>query len=137
MTPLGAFQAEAQVNAVLGCDLNCNDTDVMEKMKTASAAADATILFMGINTTVEAENLDRTDLFLRPGQVAFVSEVANAAKNPIVLVILSAGGIDISFARDHPKVGAIIWAGYPGQEGGRAIADIIYGRYNPGNRPFI
>ncbi|KAJ1265352.1 hypothetical protein BS78_08G070200 [Paspalum vaginatum] len=39
-----------------------------------------------------------------------------------------------SFAHDHPKIAAIVWAGYPGGEGGNAIADVIFGRYNPGGR---
>ncbi|KAK7817972.1 putative beta-D-xylosidase [Quercus suber] len=47
---------------------------------------------------------------------------------------MSAGGVDISFAKNNPKIHAILWSGYPGEEGGQAIADIIFGKYNPGGR---
>ncbi|WJZ86831.1 hypothetical protein VitviT2T_006250 [Vitis vinifera] len=44
------------------------------------------------------------------------------------------GPIDISFARDNPGIEPILWAGFPGEEGGNAIADVVYGKYNPGGR---
>ncbi|ONK74776.1 uncharacterized protein A4U43_C03F10030 [Asparagus officinalis] len=134
VTPLNALQADANVTYVLGCDLYCNNKTVTGQMKNATSGADATVLFMGIDASIEGETIDRRELLLNPGQVSFIEEVANASKNPIVLVILSAGGLDVSFAKDNDKIGAILWAGYPGQEGGRAIADVIYGRYNPGGR---
>ena len=83
---------------------------------------------------MEAESRDRDDLFIPYSQSNFITEVTEASKGPVILVIFSAGGLDISsIARDNAKVSAILWAGYPGAEGGRAIADVVYGRYNPGN----
>ncbi|BBH09349.1 Glycosyl hydrolase family protein [Prunus dulcis] len=48
------------------------------------------------------------------------------------LVIMSDGPIDVSFAKHVRKIGGIIWVGYPGQAGGDAIAQVIFGGYNPG-----
>jgi beta-D-xylosidase 4 len=46
---------------------------------------------------------------------------------------MSAGGVDISFAKSNGDIKSILWVGYPGEEGGNAIADVIFGKYNPGN----
>lgn len=94
--------------------------------------ADVTIIFAGLSLDVEAEERDRMDLLLPGNQTDLINKVVAASKGPVVLVILSGGAVDISFAENNPKIGAIIWAGYPGEEGGQAIADIIFGRYNPG-----
>uniref|UniRef100_A0ACD6AMC6 Uncharacterized protein n=1 Tax=Avena sativa TaxID=4498 RepID=A0ACD6AMC6_AVESA len=96
--------------------------------------ANVTIYFGGINLHIEREGNDREDLLLPKNQTEEILRIAEASPNPIVLVILSGGGIDISFAQSNPKIGAILWAGYPGGEGGQAIADVIFGRYNPGGR---
>ena len=59
-------------------------------------------------------------------------DVSEAAPGPVVLVIMAAGPVDVSFAKNNSKFGAILWAGYPGQDGGDAIAQVLYGDYNPG-----
>ncbi|XP_048550142.1 probable beta-D-xylosidase 2 [Triticum urartu] len=99
--------------------------------------ANLTIYFGGINMHIEREGNDREDLLLPKNQTEEILHIAAGSPNPIVLVvlvILSGGGIDISFAQGNPKIGAILWAGYPGGEGGIAIADVIFGRYSPGGR---
>lgn len=55
-----------------------------------------------------------------------------AAGRPLVLVILSGGPLDVSFAKEDPRIQSIVWAGYPGMAGGQAIADVIFGLINPG-----
>ncbi|XP_006663680.1 probable beta-D-xylosidase 2 [Oryza brachyantha] len=99
-----------------------------------SRHANTTIYFGGINLNIEREGNDREDLLLPKNQTAEIIRVARASPNPIILVILSGGGIDVSFAQNNSKIGAILWAGYPGGEGGNAIADVIFGKHNPGGR---
>ncbi|KAJ4849752.1 hypothetical protein Tsubulata_046317 [Turnera subulata] len=96
-----------------------------------AAKADVTIIVAGIDLSIEDESLDRDDLLLPGNQTQLINQVANAAKGPVVLVLFSAGGLDISFAKNNPKIGAILWIGYPGERGGPAIADVIFGKYNP------
>lgn len=45
---------------------------------------------------------------------------------------MTAGPIDISFTKSVSNIGGILWVGYPGQTGGDAIAQVIFGDYNPG-----
>jgi len=71
---------------------------------------------------------------LLPGhQQALVETVVEAAAGrPVVLVILSGGPLDVSFANNDPRIQSIVWAGYPGRSGGQAISDVIFGLVNPG-----
>ena len=70
-----------------------------------------------------------------PGQQNnLISQVSKAAKGSVILVILSGGCVDISDWRDSDDIDAIIWAGYPGMYGGEAIADVIFGAFNPSGR---
>jgi len=91
-------------------------------------------LVLGINNDIEAEGNDRTEISLPGMQWSLVSAVEQAAKGPVIIVFLQGGPIDISQARDDPNIAAIVWAGYPGQAGGTAIADVIFGNYNPAGR---
>lgn len=98
----------------------------------AARQADATIMVMGLDQSIEAEFRDRAGLLLPGHQQELISKVAAASKGPTILVLMSGGPIDVSFAKNDPKIGAILWAGYPGQAGGAAIADVLFGSHNPG-----
>ena len=95
--------------------------------------ASLVVLSVGFNSKTETENSDRT-YGLPEGQDALVARMA--ALNPRVVVVVNSGGeVDINPWKD--KVGAIIMAWYGGQEGGRALADILSGKVAPsGKLPF-
>lgn len=115
-----------------GCEfVNCTTGNYDEAVMIAESA-DYVILVMGLNQEVESEELDRKDLVLPGEQETLIKRVAAAAKNPVVLVLICGGAIDVSFAKNDPKIGSIVWGGYPGEAGGRAIAEIIFGDHNPG-----
>ncbi|KAA3462435.1 putative beta-D-xylosidase 2 [Gossypium australe] len=119
----------------LGCaNVACRDDKLFSAAIDAARQADATVLVMGLDQSVEAEFRDRTGLLLPGRQQELVSKVAKASKGPAVLVLMSGGPIDVSFAKNDPRIGAILWAGYPGQAGGAAIADVLYGTTNPGGK---
>ncbi|XP_042516064.1 beta-xylosidase/alpha-L-arabinofuranosidase 1-like [Macadamia integrifolia] len=118
-----------------GCDgVKCASGDQIGQAVQASKQADATFIFVGLDLSREAEGLDRDDLNFPGFQKSLITQISDAATKPVIVVIFAAGCIDIAFIKDHPKVQAIIWAGYPGAEGGRAVADIIFGKYNPAGR---
>lgn len=131
VTPLQGLAAVVPTTYVAGCtDVACGtaQTDVATK---AAASADATVLVMGADQSIEREGFDRVDIHLPGQQSLLVSAVANVSKGPVILVIMSGGGMDVSFAKDSDKVASILWVGYPGEAGGSAMADVIFGNHNP------
>lgn len=99
----------------------------------AATNADAVVILAGLSQTEEREKLDRTSLRLPGHQEGLIQAVAQAAGGkPVVLVILSGGPVDVNFAKQDPNIQSIMWAGYPGQAGGQAIAEVIFGDHNPG-----
>uniref|UniRef100_A0A1J3D2D2 Beta-D-xylosidase 4 n=1 Tax=Noccaea caerulescens TaxID=107243 RepID=A0A1J3D2D2_NOCCA len=133
-TPLQGLAATVSTTYLPGCsNVACAVADVDGATKLA-AAADATVLVIGADQSIEAESRDRVDLNLPGKQQDLVTQVAKAAKGPVLLVIMSGGGFDITFAKNDATIAGILWVGYPGEAGGIAIADVIFGRYNPSGR---
>eukprot|EP01083_Nonionella_stella_P160479 524713_1 len=124
----------AHVNYALGVGIASNDTSGIPVAVDIAAIADATVLVMGIDKTQEGEGHDRMNITLPGEQNNCIEQVASAAKGPVILVILSGGSVDIARWRDSDDIDAIIWAGYPGMYGGAAIADVIFGKFNPAGR---
>jgi beta-glucosidase len=100
-----------------------------EAMQFASIA-DVVVLAIGFDASTEGEGHDRT--FALPwGQDALVEAVAGA--NPRTIVTLTGGG-GMDLSRWLDKVPALLHLYYPGQEGGTAIAQILFGQHNPEGR---
>lgn len=119
-----------------GCvDVVCNTSSLISAAESAAKEADAVVLVVGISQLQEKEARDRLTLLLPGYQQQLVETVVEAASGrPVVLVVLSGGPLDVSFAKEDPRVHSILWAGYPGMSGGQAIADVIFGAVNPGGR---
>ncbi|ESQ40908.1 hypothetical protein EUTSA_v10012739mg [Eutrema salsugineum] len=130
-TPLQGLAETISSRYEPGCsNVACAEADLDSAMALA-ASSDAVVLVMGENLSIEQESLDRVDLFLPGKQQELLTQVAKVAKGPVVLVIMSGGGFDITFAKNDDKITSILWVGYPGEAGGLAIADVIFGRHNP------
>jgi beta-glucosidase len=95
--------------------------------KNAVAQANVVIVAVGFTAATEREGKDRT-FILPAGQDALVEQVV--AANPRTIVLLTGGGgMDVSRWLD--KVPALLHLYYPGQEGGTAVAQILFGQHNP------
>ncbi|KZV21210.1 beta-xylosidase/alpha-L-arabinofuranosidase 2-like [Dorcoceras hygrometricum] len=117
-----------------GCaDVKCATAQVDEAKKVASTA-DAVVMVMGSDQSIEAEGLDRVDITLPGQQQLLINSVAEVSKGPVILVLMTGGGMDVQFAKDNPNITSILWVGFPGEAGGAAIADVIFGSYNPGGK---
>lgn len=90
--------------------------------------ADAVIIFAGTSGVYEMEAYDRPNVDLPDGQAEFIRKMARL--NPNTIVVLNNGGP----VRFDAKVKAVLWAGFPGQEGGRAIAEALLGEINPSGK---
>ncbi|KAA8527395.1 hypothetical protein F0562_034890 [Nyssa sinensis] len=134
-TPLQGVGRYVRTIHQQGCtDVACNSNQLFGAAETAARQADATVLVMGLDQSIEAEFRDRPGLLLPGRQQELVSRVAMASRGPTVLVLMSGGPIDVSFAKNDPRIAAILWVGYPGQAGGTAIADVLFGTTNPGGK---
>ena len=103
--------------------------------------ADAVIMVLGLSPRLEGEEMsvpvegfaggDRVELGIPRVQEELLQKVVAIGK-PVVLVLLNGSAVAINWARDH--VPAIVEAWYPGQAGGDALADVLFGDYNPAGR---
>jgi len=103
--------------------------------------ADTVVLVLGLSSRLEGEEMnvrepgfvggDRVDIALPARQQRLLEAVGETGK-PIVLVLLSGSALAVNWANEHTA--AIVQAWYPGEEGGTAIADVLFGDYNPAGR---
>jgi beta-glucosidase len=109
----------------------------------AAKAADAVVMVLGLSSQLEGEEMpvriegfsggDRTSLNLPKVQQALLERVLEAATGkPVVLVLLNGSALGVGWA--DANVPAIVEAWYPGQAGGTAVADVLFGDANPGGR---
>lgn len=106
----------------------------------AAERADVVIVCLGLDANIEGEqgdvsnefgSGDKKDLNL-PGQQQELLEAVYKVGKPVILVLLSGSALAINWADEH--IPAIIQAWYPGAEGGKAIASLIFGEYSPSGR---
>ncbi len=114
---------------------------LIEEAVAAARQSDAVVLVLGIAPSLEGEEMkvevkgfrggDRTDLSLPEAQEKLLKAVAATGK-PVVLVLMSGSALAVNWADEN--VPAIVQAWYPGEEGGAAVADVLFGDYNPAGR---
>ena len=115
--------------------------NMLAKAVETAKQADAVVLVLGLNQRLEGEEMpiqvdgfkggDRTHLNLPKSQEALM-EAIKATGKPVVLVLINGSALSINYAAEN--IDAILTAGYPGQEGGNAVADVLFGDYNPAGR---
>ncbi|XP_037040153.1 beta-xylosidase/alpha-L-arabinofuranosidase 2-like [Bradysia coprophila] len=117
-----------------GCDVDTLNNARLDEAEELARTSSRVILFVGITTEVEGENGDRDNISLPGLQPELIRRVLAVAQDPVILIVISGGAIDLSDYKNDSRVGAIIWAGYLGQSGGEAIANVLFGNYNPSGR---
>jgi beta-glucosidase len=139
VTLLDGLRARAgagMVRHARGCDVASDDTSGFEEAVAAAGAADVAVVVVGdrsglTNAATCGEARDRADVRLPGVQEALVDAVV-ATGTPVVLVLL--GGRPLALAGLAERVGAILAAWLPGEEGGAAVAAVLYGDESPSGK---
>lgn len=106
------------------------DLAVTAAAKTLASRADAVVLAVGFDPSSESEGSDRT-FQLPPAQDELIQQLTAVNKN-VIVVVTSGGGVDMTRWLD--RVPALFEAWYPGQEGGTALAQLVFGEYSPSGK---
>lgn len=114
---------------------------LLEEAVKATRESEMTVAVLGISARLEGEEMnvplegfrggDRTDISLPKSQETLLKALVATGK-PVVVVLLSGSALGVNWANDN--VPAMLTAWYPGGEGGTAIADVLFGDYNPAGR---
>jgi len=96
-----------------------------------AAKADMAVVIVGYSSTLESEGFDRKSLDLPAGQDEMIKAVAGANKNTVVVI---QAGSPVAMLKWLDRVPAVVEAWYGGQEGGNAIADVLFGDVNPSGK---
>ncbi|ORY12520.1 beta-glucosidase [Clohesyomyces aquaticus] len=139
ITPLDAIKNEVTSNG--GVVQSVTDNWAYPAINALARQASVAIVFVDADSgegyiTVDGNAGDRNNLTLWQDGNTLIQNVTALCNNTIV-VIHSVGPVLVDAWYNNPNVTAILWAGLPGQESGNAIADVLYGRVNPGGKlPF-
>jgi beta-glucosidase len=139
VTPLEAIKREVADNG--GLLTSVIDNYAYSQIQAMAAQASVAIVFVNADSgegyiTVDTNFGDRNNLTIWHDGDTLIQNVSSLCNNTIV-VIHSVGPVLVNSFYDSENVTAILWAGLPGQESGNAIADVLYGRVNPGGKlPF-
>ena len=140
------LEGKAEVLYTKGCDivdacwpeseilpdpLTEEEQSEIDKAVANARRSDVAVVVLGENSRTCGENKSRSSLDL-PGRQTDLLQAVCATGKPVVLVIISGRPNSINWADRH--VPAILEAWYPGSQGGTAIADVLFGDYNPGGK---
>ncbi|KAJ7466808.1 glycoside hydrolase family 3 protein [Mycena galericulata] len=106
-------------------------TDAVQKAVDVAKTADVVVLAVGANWNSDGENGDRATLGLSVNQTVLADAIFALGK-PVVLVLQ--GGRPFAIPEYYEQASAVIDAFFPGQSGGQAISDVLFGLFNPGGR---
>lgn len=122
-------------------DLAFDDDRISEAVIVAKNS-DVVVMVVGLDESLEGEegdtgnvyaSGDKISLNLPDGQMRMLEAVANVG-TPIVLVNMTGSAMDLSLAKENDVFGAIIQSWYPGCMGGKAVADVIFGKVSPSGK---
>ena len=129
-------EGSVEIHYAKGCGIKDDDRSGFEEAVGAAKRSDVVIAVMGERSgfredDVSGEGKDRASLTL-PGVQGELLDVLLETGKPLILVLVN--GRPLALESYVERCAAIIEAWYPGEEGGNAVADVIFGFYNPSGR---
>ncbi|MCJ7739479.1 MAG: glycoside hydrolase family 3 C-terminal domain-containing protein [Anaerolineae bacterium] len=116
-------------------------TDYLTQALEVANKADVVVITLGLSPLLEGEEMpieidgfdrgDRIDIGLPAPQESLLKQVIELGK-PVVVVLMNGSALAVNYAEEHAT--AIVEAWYPGEEGGTALADVLFGDHNPAGR---
>jgi len=135
VTPLEGIKNKISKNTEVyfaeGCKLTGSSKEGFKEAIKIAKKFNVAILFVGNSEETEGESKDRCNLDLPGVQEELIKEIYNTG-TPVVVVLIN--GSAITMTKWINKVQAVVEAWYPGEEGGNAIGDVLFGDYNPAGR---
>jgi beta-glucosidase len=131
---LGGIKAAvpgATVTYAQGCDTSCTSTAGFGAAVSAAQASAVTVVVVGEPAADSGEASSRSDISLPGQQLALVQAIAATGK-PYVVVLMNGRPLTIGWLADNAP--ALLESWYPGTEGGDAVADVLFGKVNPGGK---
>jgi len=116
---------------VQGCDADGNTTEaLLQQAEEAAKTAQVAVVFAGLTDKYESEGFDRENMAMPEGHNLLVETVAAANSNTVV-VLLCGSAVELPWA---DKVKAILYMGLPGEAGGEAIRELLFGKVSPSGK---
>ena len=136
VTPLEAIRTRvsgrSKVTYVKGCNVIGNDLNEINKAKDAARRSDVAIVVIGeAGNSTNGEGRDVASLDLTGMQEELLMAVQSTG-TPVIVVLINGRPLSVNFASEHSQ--AIVEAWMCGEQGGNAIADVLFGDYNPGGK---
>jgi beta-glucosidase len=137
----GAIAPGSQMQYKPGILLDRDNNNPIDWTTGDAKASNVTFVVMGITGLLEGEEGeaiaspnfgDRLDYNLPKNQIDFLKKIKKGNKNKVVAIIT--GGSPMNLSEVHELADAVVLAWYPGEEGGNALADIIFGKVSPSGR---
>ncbi|BEH00277.1 glycoside hydrolase family 3 N-terminal domain-containing protein [Bacteroides sedimenti] len=116
---------------IISYPLTAEEQTEIDKAVENARNSDVTVAVLGGNSRTCGENKSRSSLEL-PGRQLVLLQALQATGKPVVLVLINGRPLSVNWAEKF--VPAILEAWYPGSQGGKAIADVLFGDYNPGGK---
>jgi beta-glucosidase len=136
-----AIPPGSQVQYKPGIQLDRDNVNPIDWTTGDAKAADATFVVLGLTGALEGEEGesiasphygDRLDYNLPANQISFLKKLRQGNKKPIIAIIT--GGSPMNLSEVHELADAVLLVWYAGEEGGSALADIVFGKASPSGR---
>lgn len=133
VTPLTGLRAQtnAEITYVKGCDLNSQDRSGFAEATEAANAADIVVLAIGEGADMSGEAASRSDIGLPGVQLELAKEMIKTGQ-PVIVILMNGRPMAIPWLADN--VDAILETWFLGSQAGNAIADVLFGEYNPSGK---
>ena len=126
-----AAAPHATVTYAQGCDATCTSTSGFGAAVSTAQAAALTVVVVGEPASYSGEASSRSDIGLPGQQTALIQAIAATGK-PYVVVLMNGRPLTLGWVADNAP--ALLEAWFPGTEGGNAVADVLFGKVDPGGK---